>query len=90
MEVFDIVPVVGIAFLCFLVGKGLKAWDAFDDRKIPVLMGVCGAALGVVAFFVEKNLIGEGGILSAIITGAFSGWAATGIDQIAKQAKKES
>lgn len=85
MEVIDIIPVVGIMFICYLVGMGLKAWDLFDDRKIPVMMGICGAILGVVVYFVERGLLGDGGIISAIVQGAFSGWAATGINQIVKQ-----
>lgn len=90
MEIItEIVPVIGITFLCFLIGKGLKAWDVFDDRKIPILMGVSGVILGVVVYFVEPELLGAaGGIITAIIKGAVSGWAATGIDQIGKQAKK--
>lgn len=90
MEIIaEIVPVIGIIFLCFLIGNGLKAWDTFDDRKIPILMGVSGAVIGVIIYFVEPDLLGSaGGIITAIIKGAASGWAATGIDQIGKQSKK--
>ena len=85
----EIMPVIGIIFLCFLIGSGLKAWDTFDDRKIPILMGVSGAIIGVIIYYVEPDLLGSaGGIISAIIKGAASGWAATGIDQIYKQSKK--
>lgn len=85
----ELAPVVGIVLISYLVGMALKAWDAFDDRKIPVLMAVCGGILGVVAYFVENNLLGSGGILSAIFQGVASGMAATGINQIVKQAQKE-
>ena len=76
--------------MCYIFGMGLKAWDKFDDRKIPVLMAVSGGVLGVITFFVEPSLLGEvGGIISAIIKGACSGLAATGINQIFKQSKKK-
>ena len=87
--IMEIGPVIGIIFLCYQIGKGLKAWDAFDDRKIPILMGVSGAVIGVIVYFVEPELLGNaGGIITAIIKGAASGWAATGIDQIIKQKRK--
>ena len=53
-------------------------------------MAVSGGVLGVITFFVEPSLLGEvGGIISAIIKGACSGLAATGINQIFKQSKKK-
>lgn len=93
MNIFDIIteiaPVIGIVLVCYLIGAGLKAWDTFDDRKIPVLMGVSGAVIGIIVYFVEPSLIGVGGIFSAIVKGAASGWAATGINQISKQAQND-
>lgn len=95
MEIMEIIKeigvVIGIVLLSYIVGMGLKAWDKFDDRKIPVLMAVSGAVLGVITYFVEPTLLGQtGGIISAIVKGAASGLAATGINQIIKQSKKES
>ena len=93
MDIMNIITevgvVIGIVVLCYIIGMGLKAWDRFDDRKIPVLMAVSGGALGVITYFVEPTLLGEvGGIMSAIIKGACSGLAATGVNQIIKQSKK--
>ena len=44
---------------------------------------------GIIFYFAERNLMGDGGIISAIVQGAFSGWAATGINQIVKQSNKK-
>ncbi len=82
--------VVGIVALCYIIGMGLKAWDKFDDRKIPVLMAFSGAVLGVITYFVEPSMLGKvGGIMSAVIKGAVSGLAATGINQVYKQMHKD-
>ena len=94
MDIIEIIKEIGtpmgIVVLCYIIGMGLKAWDKFDDRKIPVLMAVSGGVLGVITYFVEPSLLGEvGGIISAIIKGAGSGLIATGINQIYKQSQKE-
>ena len=93
MDILDIIAevgiVIGIVVLCYLIGMGLKAWDKFDDRKIPFLMAVCGGLIGVIVYFVEPSMLGDiGGIISAIIKGVVSGLCATGVNQIYKQAKK--
>lgn len=90
MEILGITSVAAITIICYLIGAGLKAWDKFDDRKIPVIMGVCGAVLGVVAYFVAPALVAADNIIVAIAIGIVSGFAATGINQIFKQMHKES
>ena len=93
MDIMDIITqvgvVVGIVVLCYIIGIGLKAWNKFTDNWIPFMMAISGAALGVITYFVEPTLLGEiGGIMSALIKGAVSGLAATGVNQIVKQAQK--
>lgn len=89
MEILGITSVAAITIICYLIGMVLKAWDKFDDRKIPAIMGVCGAILGAVAYFVTPSLVASDNIFVAIAVGIVSGFAATGINQIFKQAKKE-
>ena len=91
MNIFDIglSSAVAIVVICYLVGYGLKAWDKFDDRKIPVIMGVVGAALGAAAFYIAPNVVMAEDPLTAIAIGILSGLSATAINQIYKQAKKE-
>lgn len=88
MDILGITGVAVIAVICYLIGMGLKAWDKFDDRKIPVLMGVCGAVLGVVAFYIAPAIIPADDIITAIAIGIVSGFTSTGINQIYKQSQK--
>lgn len=90
MDILGITGVAAIAVICYLIGMGLKAWDAFDDRKIPVLMGICGAILGVIAFYFAPQIIPAEDIITAIAIGIVSGFTATGINQIYKQSQKVS
>ena len=90
MDALGIVSVAAITIICYLIGEVLKAWDKFDDRKIPVIMGICGAVLGVIAFFTAPTIVPADNYLMAIAIGIVSGFAATGIDQITKQATKEN
>ena len=90
MDALGIVSVAAITIICYLIGEVLKAWDKFDDRKIPVIMGICGAVLGVIAFFPAPTIVPADNYLMAIAIGIVSGFAATGIDQIMKQATKEN
>lgn len=88
MDILGIAGIPAIAIICYLLGMGLKAWDKFDDRKIPVLMGICGAILGAVAFYFAKNIIPADDLITAIAIGIVSGFTATGINQIYKQSQK--
>ena len=87
---FDFVPVAAIVVICYLIGMICKAWSAFDDRKIPVLMGVCGGILGGVAFAFAPGVVPASDMLTAIAIGIVSGLSATGANQIAKQAGTEA
>lgn len=89
MEILGIVGIPAIAIICYLVGMGLKAWDAFDDRKIPVIMLCVGCALGLVAYIWSPALIQATDPITAGAIGIVSGALATTINQIWKQAHKE-
>lgn len=88
MDILGVAGVAVIAVICYLIGAGLKAWDKFDDRKIPVLMGVCGAILGVLAFYFAPNVIPADDIITAIAIGIVSGFTATAINQVYRQSQK--
>ena len=85
----DFVPVVAIVVICYLIGMGLKAWDAFDDRRIPVLMGICGGILGVIAWVFARSIIPAEEPITALAIGIFSGLSATGVHQLYKQGTKD-
>lgn len=84
---FGVTGVAAITVLCYLLGLVVKTTGK-ADRWIPVLCGVCGAVLGLLG----KRLIPgfpASDWLDAAAVGAVSGFAATGVNQILKQAKKE-
>ena len=47
MDFTGVASVIGITVICYLVGVIAKATD-IDNKWIPVIVGVAGAALGVV------------------------------------------
>lgn len=69
-------PVVVAASI--MIGYILKKWlNDTDNKWIPTILAVCGAALGCV---VTGEITAE-----VIISGAFSGLAGTGLHQAFKQ-----
>lgn len=84
---FGIAGVAAITVLAYLIGQGVKA-SGIANKWIPVICGIVGLALGVVALYIMPDFPANDPITAAAI-GAVSGFAATGVNQIAKQAKKE-
>ena len=89
MDILGIMGIPAITVICYLIGYNLKAWDKFDDRKIPGIMGIAGAVIGAVAFYFVPQLSIADNIIAAIAVGVVSGFTATAVNQIIKQAKKE-
>lgn len=89
MENLGIVSVGAITVLCYLVGMTMKSIDWVDDRKIPATMGLCGLLLGVIAYITKMPEFEGFHIITSCAVGVVSGLAATGINQIFKQANKE-
>lgn len=83
-----IASVAAITVICYLLGMACKATAEIKDEMIPSIMGVAGAALGVVAYFTKMPEFDGFHILTAIAVGIVSGLAATGINQIFKQSQK--
>lgn len=89
MENFGIASVAAITVICYLVGMFCKWSEHIADGKIPSIVGIAGAILGVVAYFTKMPEFAGFHILTAIAVGIVSGLAATGVNQIIKQASKE-
>lgn len=88
MDILGIAGIPAIVIICYLLGMGLKAWSVWDDTKIPVMMGVFGLCLGLVAFIWCGNLIPAEDPMTAAAIGVVSGLTATGVNQVWKQARK--
>lgn len=89
MDSFGIASVAAITVICYLIGMWCKSSTIVPDERIPAIMGLCGAALGVVAYFTKMPEMAGLHIVTAIAVGIVSGLAATGVNQIFKQMKTE-
>lgn len=87
----EIITVPAIVAVCFLVGEIAKKISKESiNRFVPEICGVSGAILGVLAFYTIPAFIPAENWLTALAVGIVSGFAATGIHQIYKQAKKDT
>ena len=84
---FGIANVVAITMLVFVIALGVKA-TKLDNKWIPLICGVTGIALGIVALAIGMPDFPATDYITAAAVGASSGLAATGVDQIFKQLKK--
>lgn len=82
-----ITGVAAITIICFLVGQVVKA-TGLDNKWIPIICGVCGAALGIVGMYIMPDFPSSDYLTSAAV-GIVSGLAATGANQVYKQLTKE-
>jgi hypothetical protein len=82
-----ITGVAVITVICFLAGQVVKA-TGLDNKWIPIICGVFGAALGILGMFVMPEFPASD-YLTAAAVGIVSGLAATGINQVYKQLTKE-
>lgn len=79
----EFVTIASITVICFAVGFAVKV-SPIDDKFIPVIVALFGAALGVVGFYTMPEFPTDS-LLDAIAAGIASGWAATGVHQTWKQ-----
>ena len=86
METLGIASVASITVICYLLGMLFKAlgWDQW----IPTLMGIWGCVFGIIAYILKIPDFPASDILTAMAVGIVSGLAATGINQMYKQAGK--
>ena len=83
---FGIATVVAITVIVYIVGMIVKA-TALNNKWIPVVCGLSGIALGIVALAVGMPDFPATDYLTAAAVGGASGLAATGMDQMVKQMK---
>lgn len=81
---FGILPVAAITVICYLASEAVKA-GGIDSKWVPVICGVLGGALGVVAMTSGLEAFPANDPITAVAVGIVSGLAATGAHQIVKQ-----
>ena len=86
MEFMGMAGVAAIGVIAWLVGEAVKL-SPIENRWIPVICGVCGAALGVAGMYTMPDFPARD-VMSAAAVGIVSGLAATGADQIGKQLRQ--
>ena len=84
---FGIASVAAITVVCYLIGAIVKATPFNNNQIIPIACGVAGLILGLVAFYLKMPEFPANDPLTAAAVGIVSGFAATGINQVAKQLK---
>lgn len=77
----EAIPVITI--IVYLVGELVKA-TPLNDKYVPVVCGIVGGILGVVAMNVMPEFPADD-ILTAIAVGIVSGLGATGVHQLFHQ-----
>lgn len=87
MESIGVASVAAITVICYLAAAGLRA-TPLDNKWLPVICGVLGIALGLVALYIHMPDFPAADPINAAAIGAVSGLAATGINQIGKQLKQ--
>ena len=83
----DIASVTAITVIAYLIGAICKASTKVPDNWIPVICGAIGAVLGVAGLYLMPDFPAED-VVNALAVGIVSGFAATGINQVYKQATK--
>lgn len=86
MEILGIAGVAAITVICYLAAEAVKA-TPLDNKWLPIICGVLGGALGVVAMGVVPEYPAQD-VITAVAVGIVSGLAATGVNQIGKQLSK--
>lgn len=81
---FGIATVIAITVIVYICGLFVKA-TKLDNKWIPVICGLCGIALGIVALAVGMPDFPADDYVTAAAVGGASGLAATGFDQVIKQ-----
>jgi hypothetical protein len=81
---FGIANVVAITVIVYIIGLAVKA-TKLDNKWIPVICGMSGVVLGIVALYIGVPDFPATDPMTAAAVGGASGLAATGIDQITKQ-----
>lgn len=86
-SILGIASVASITVICYLAALAIKE-TPLANKWLPSICGAFGAILGLVAYFIGVPDFPATDALTALAVGIVSGLAATGIDQVIKQATK--
>lgn len=83
MENLGFTAIPAITVICYLVACCVKLTQ-LNNKWLPVICGLAGAVLGVVAMGCMPDFV-AGDPITAVAIGIVSGLAATGANQVIKQ-----
>jgi hypothetical protein len=83
----ELIVIPTIMVISYLVTEIFKLF--IKKKFLPVIAGITGAVLGVIAYFFTPSLIKHTNLLTSIAIGIISGLAVTGSNQLIKQIKKK-
>ena len=81
---FGIASVACITVICYLAATAVK------QTPLPSICGALGGLLGLAAMYINVPDFPAADPLTALAVGIVSGLAATGADQVIKQASKDN
>ena len=84
---FGIASVACITVICYLAATAIKQ-TPLANKWLPSICGALGGLLGVAAMYINVPDFPAADPLTALAVGIVSGLAATGADQVIKQAQK--
>lgn len=84
---FGIASVACITVICYLAATAIKQ-TSLANTWLPTICGALGGVLGLAAMYLSVPDFPATDPLTALAVGIVSGLAATGADQIIKQASK--
>ena len=79
------IPVIVV--ICYVVISAIKT-TKIDGRWFPLISCALGMLLACAAFYILPEFVGTSSLAAALISGAVSGLAATGTNQVFKQLMK--
>lgn len=79
---YSAIPVIVV--ICYIAITAIKS-TKINSKWYPLISCVLGAILAAAMFFVVPEFIGAASLTAAVISGAISGLAATGTNQVFKQ-----
>lgn len=82
---YSAIPVIVV--ICYVAVAAIKT-TKINGKWLPLISCAIGALLAAGMFYVTPEFIGAASLTAAVISGAFSGLAATGTNQIFKQLMK--
>ena len=82
---YSAIPVIVV--ICYIAITAIKT-TKINSKFYPLISCILGALLAAAMFFIFPEFIGAATLTAAIISGAVSGLAATGTNQVFKQLLK--